>query len=132
MHGSSTDDWNHLANWMIDVIIYIPICIHPRTVPCDLRTCSPCQNELHDLSHNRWMVQQPRIFRSLLSKSRSPDQGKDKDKDKGPDPGPERGSSVNSFADVLFNFFEPLFAVTVDPLSNEKLHTLLQHMYTCT
>lgn len=82
---------------------------------------------MHDLSHNRWVVQQPRIFRSLLSQSQ--------DQDKGPDkgPGPEQGRSVvSSFADVLFNFFEPLFAVSVAPQSNEKLHTLLQHMYTYT
>lgn len=83
---------------------------------------------MHDLSHNRWVVQQPRIFRSLLSLSK--DQDKGPDQDKGADA--ERGRSVSSFADVLFNFFEPLFAVTVAPQSNEKLHTLLQHMYTYT
>lgn len=40
----------------------------------------------------------------------------------------ERGQGVTCFQDLLDNIFEPLFAVSVDPASDPKLHLFLQQL----
>jgi len=50
----------------------------------------------------RWLIQVPRLY-SLYRK----------------------GSEVASFAAMLENIFEPLFAVSIDPASNSELHYFL-------
>ena len=40
----------------------------------------------------------------------------------------KRAGKVDNFADVLKNFFEPLFKVTNDPSSNPKLAKLLENV----
>lgn len=52
--------------------------------------------------HVRWMIQLPRLFDTYKATKQ-----------------------LNSFGDLLRNFFEPLFAVTVDPASDPDLHQLL-------
>jgi len=53
-------------------------------------------------SHVRWMVQCPRLYSDFREKN-----------------------IVTNFGDLLRNFFEPLFAVTVDPAADPTLHTML-------
>ena len=53
----------------------------------------------------RWMIQAPRIYSILFNTG-----------------------AVKSFQDLLTNFFQPLFDVTLDPASNPQLHTFLQHV----
>jgi AMP deaminase len=62
-------------------------------------------HNLEQLEHNKWMIQQPRTFGIM-----------------------RQSNKVDSFGKTLENFFDPLFAVTVDPASNPKLHLLLRHI----
>ena len=57
---------------------------------------------LHRSSHVRWMIQVPRLYDAH-----------------------RRGGLIASFGALLRNFFDPLFAVTLDPASDPDLHALL-------
>ena len=58
-------------------------------------------NDLHKLTHQKWMVQNPRIYSSL------------------------QGKAVKNYGEVLKNFFSPLFEATLNPAANEKLDLFL-------
>ena len=58
--------------------------------------------------NNRWMIQMPRLYDVFRSKSGT--------------------SGIHCFADVLHNFFWPLFEVTLDPASHPELHVFLLHI----
>jgi AMP deaminase len=75
--GSSKEEWNILADFMID-------------------------NGLDLLEHNKWMVQNPRLYG--LMKGRS---------------------AVENYGEVLQNFFQPLFEATLDPERHCKLAQFL-------
>ena len=59
-----------------------------------------CNNKLFH-PNVRWMVQTPRLY-NIYRNAGIP--------------------GINSFADLIRNIFEPLFAVTIDPSSNPNLH----------
>jgi hypothetical protein len=61
-----------------------------------------CDHELFS-SQNRWIVQIPRLYHIY-----------------------KRMGIIKNFEEMLTNIFEPLFAVTLDPSSNPKLHRLLK------
>lgn len=60
-------------------------------------------HDLDKLQYNRWMVQHPRIYNAL-----------------------KEGGKVQNYGQILQNFFEPLFAATLDPVAHPKLSSLLE------
>ena len=56
-------------------------------------------------NHNKWMVQVPRIYKIF-----------------------RKHGSITSFQELISNVFEPLWAVSVNPASDPKLHHFLKHM----
>ena len=78
--GNDENEWNGVADWILD-------------------------HELEKLKHNRWMIQQPRIFSTLI-----------------------KTKKLENFGQLLQRFFNPLFTVTLDPSSNPKLNTLLEYI----
>ena len=63
-----------------------------------------CNNNLYS-QNVRWMIQMPRIYH-VFRKIGIP--------------------TINSFNDMMQNFFEPLFEVTLNPASHPSLHLFLQ------
>ena len=76
--GKSTQEWYKIADFMIE-------------------------NNLHDLSCNKWMVQNPRLY-SIM---------------KGP------LKAVENYGQLIENFFKPLFDATINPTSDENKNLAL-------
>lgn len=79
IYGRSPNEWSGLADWVVD------------------------HNLFH--SHNRWMIQIPRLFGAY-----------------------RKQELLQNFGQMIDNIFRPLFAVTVDPASNPKLHCFLKQV----
>ena len=88
------------------------------------------QNSLFS-SHNRWLVQVPRIY-SVWRKQSTPTQTERhstnrffslKTKIK-----PKSKDAVKNFAEMLQNIFLPLFEVSNDPSSHPSLHMFLRQV----
>ena len=81
--GKSTDEWYKIADFMIE-------------------------NKLDELTHNKWMVQNPRLYGIM----------------KGP------MKAVENYSQVIDNFFKPLFDATIHPDSdqNRNLATFLKSL----
>ena len=84
--GSSNDEWFNMANFMIN-------------------------NNLHDLSNNKWMVQNPRVYSACRK-------------------GDSWCTGVHSYSDILDNFFRPLFEATLHPEKEENINLafFLKHL----
>ncbi len=60
---------------------------------------------VHKLAHSniRWLIQIPRLYHIY-----------------------KKSGEINSFEDMLYNIFAPLYAVSIDPSSNPALHYFLK------
>ena len=82
--GASISEWGLLADFMVD-------------------------NNLYNLSNNKWMVQNPRIYRNCKLGN---------------------WSNISNYANMIENFFRPLFEATIYPErpENVKLALFLKHL----
>ena len=79
IYGRKKTEWDELASWVVDHKLYS--------------------------SHNRWLIQIPRLYGMYQSMR-----------------------LLRTFAEMLDNIFAPLFEVSIDPASHPKLHLLLQQV----
>ena len=84
--GSSENEWYNMADFMVD-------------------------NNLHNLSNNKWMVQNPRVYSNCKK-------------------GDPWCTCVHNYSDILDNFFRPLFEATLHPEEekNKKLVLFLENL----
>ena len=88
IYGMETDEWEKLAKWVL----------------CDWKGGSFPGNMIS--SHNRWLVQVPRLWRVYCKK----------------------GNGEHNFQQMLENLFGPLFAATLHPEEHPQVAELLNHI----